>query len=84
MGALILGILAAIICWIPFVGMLAVPVAAIGLLVGAMGFLVSLIGRRSGVGMPFAGLFLCGLAIVIAVASANGLATRLASLSPAS
>lgn len=76
-AALVLGIVAAIFCWIPFLGMLTVPIAAIGLLLGALGFLVSLIGRRSGVGMPFAGLFICGTAIVIAVMSTGGAANAI-------
>jgi hypothetical protein len=53
--------------WVPFVGLLSIPVAAVGALIGFIGILVSLIGRRSGVGMPVAGLFVSLLAVGLAV-----------------
>jgi hypothetical protein len=66
-AALIFGIVACFAAWVPFIGLLSVPIAAIGGLIGFVGLLVSLIGRRSGVGMPVAGLFVCGLAIGLAI-----------------
>ncbi|MGH7177635.1 MAG: hypothetical protein ACREJC_09665 [Tepidisphaeraceae bacterium] len=67
MAALVLGIIALLFCWLPFVGVLSIPIAALGLLLAALGFLISLVGRRSGVGMPFAGGACCALAIFVAV-----------------
>ncbi|HEY1922245.1 MAG TPA: DUF308 domain-containing protein [Tepidisphaeraceae bacterium] len=77
-AALILGIIAAIFCWIPFLGLLSVPVAALGLLIGIIGFLVSMLGRRSGVGMPVAGSMISLIAIVLAVVSTAGTANKIA------
>ena len=71
-AALVLGILACLTCWIPFVGMLSIPLSVLGILFGGIGFLVSLVGRRSGVGMPIAGLIVCVVAVVIAVVSTGG------------
>jgi hypothetical protein len=73
-ASLVLGIIAAIVCWIPFLGLLSLPVAAIGLFLGLLGFLVSLIGGRSGAGMPLAGLLLCGTAIAITIVTTGGTA----------
>ena len=73
-ASLVLGIIAAIFCWIPFVGMLSIPIAAIGFLLGAVGLLVSAIGRKSGVGVPVAGSAICVLAVVVAIASTGGTA----------
>jgi hypothetical protein len=66
-AALVIGIIALLLCWIPFVGMLSVPFSIIGLLLAGIGFIISLAGGRSSVGMPVAGGIICLLAIAIAV-----------------
>ncbi len=66
-ASLVLGIVAAVVCWMPLLGMAAIPIAAIGGLLGVVGFLVSAVGRRSSVGLPIAGLFTCALAFGISV-----------------
>ena len=71
-AALVLGILACLTCWIPFVGMLSIPISVLGILFGVIGFLISAVGRRSGIGMPVAGTVVCIVAIMIAVASTGG------------
>ena len=45
-ASLVLGILAALICWVPFLGLLAVPVGLLGLLFGVIAIvLVAAAGR---------------------------------------
>jgi hypothetical protein len=65
-AALILGVIAVLFCWVPFVGLLALPIAGIGTLLAVIGFVISAAGGKSGVGMPFAGGTICILAICIA------------------
>ena len=71
-AALVLGIIAVLTCWIPFVGILGIPLAVLGLLFGIIGFLIALIGRKSGVGMPISGCIVCIVSIIVAVASTGG------------
>ncbi len=67
-AALVLGILASLTCWIPFIGMLGIPLAVLGLLFGGIGFFIALVGRKSGVGMPISGGIVCIVALIIAIA----------------
>ena len=71
-AALVLGMLAAIICWIPFVGMLGVPLGVLGLLFAIIGFLIALIGGKSGIGFPVSGAVVCVVTIIVAVSSTIG------------
>lgn len=68
-ASLVLGILAALICWIPVLGLFGIPLAGLGLLFGIIGFLIALIGRKSGVGMPVSGAIVCAISLAIAIAS---------------
>jgi len=68
-AALVLGIIAALTCWIPFIGLLSMPLAILGLLFGIIGLLISLIGRKSGVGLPVSGSIVCVVALFVAIAS---------------
>ena len=74
-ASLVLGIIAALTCWIPFIGILGVPLAILGLLFGVIGFLIAVIGGRSGVGMPVSGSIVCIVAVIIAVLSTGGAVT---------
>ncbi|MBN2582533.1 MAG: DUF308 domain-containing protein [Planctomycetes bacterium] len=66
-AALVLGILAAIVCWIPLVNLVSIPLAGIGLLLAVIGFLIALTGRKSGVGMPVSGAIVCIVAILVPI-----------------
>jgi hypothetical protein len=68
-AALVLGLLACLTCWIPLVGMLGLPLAGLGLLFAVIGVLVSILGKRSHVGLPIAGLVVCAVAAVMAITS---------------
>ena len=71
-AALVLGIIACLISWIPFAGMLSIPIAGIGILLAGIGFIISLSGGKSGVGMPVAGGVACAVAVVVALISTIG------------
>ena len=64
-ASLVLGILTLLIAWIPLVGIFSIPVAAIGFILGLVGMIISLDARRSGVGMPIAGMVTCAISIVL-------------------
>ncbi|MCK4342810.1 MAG: ABC transporter permease [Phycisphaerae bacterium] len=66
--SLILGVVAFLLCWIPLVGMLSIPLSALGLLLGAIGLLVALMRRGSGIGYPIGGGAVSGLALAIGIA----------------
>ena len=72
-ASLIVAILAVLLCWLPLLGMIAIPLAIIALLLGFIGLLVSLIGGRSGVGFPVAGAFTAILAIFVQVLVTGGM-----------
>lgn len=64
-AALVLGIIACLTCWIPFLGLLGAPLAALGLLFGIIGIILSLISRRSSVGLSLAGSIVCLVSLMI-------------------
>lgn len=66
-AGLVLGIIAALTCWIPFVGMLTVPFAALGVIFCIIGLITAIAANRSSPGMPIAGLIVCLTAIGVAV-----------------
>jgi hypothetical protein len=66
-ASLVLGILAFLICWIPFVNLLGVPLAGLGLLLGVIGFVVALTRKGASIGYPIAGSAICGLALFVAI-----------------
>jgi len=78
-AALVLGIIACLTCWIPFIGLLSIPSSALGLLFGIIGLLTSILGRKSAIGMPIAGTVICFVAIVIAIAMTGSVAEAISS-----
>lgn len=66
-ASLVLGILAFLICWIPFVNLLGVPLSGLGLLLGLIGMLVAFTRKGASIGYPIAGSAVCGLALFIAI-----------------
>ena len=66
-AALVLGIIAALICWIPFLGLLSIPVGLLGIVLGLIGLALVLIGRRSGLAASLVGTGISLGPIVLAV-----------------
>jgi hypothetical protein len=90
-SALILGILAVLIAWVPFLGLLAIPAGLLGGLLGAIGLLYGLVTRRGKITAAGVGLVLSLGSVVLSVmmtgAAAKGIsdameeATRKAAVS---
>jgi hypothetical protein len=81
-AALILGVLAFLLCWVPLVGVLTLPLSGLGLIFGIVGLLISVTRKGSGIGYPIAGGIVSTLALIIAIAqiavigsAANAVAT---------
>lgn len=67
--AIVLGVIGLLVSWIPFVGLLAIPVAGIGLFLAVTGLVLAAVKRFRGWAMPVLGGVICGLAIAVAVGS---------------
>jgi hypothetical protein len=76
-AALVLGIIAALIAWIPFLGLIAIPVALLGALLGAIGLIYGLISRRGKVATSSIGLVLCLGSVLLSVAMTGTAANRI-------
>lgn len=73
-GSLTLGIISVVMgsmgllfCWIPILGLAALPLAGVGGFLACLGCLLALMKKGRGFGMPLIGGAICGMAIVIAV-----------------
>jgi hypothetical protein len=76
-AALVLGIIAAMIAWVPFLGLIAIPVAVLGALLGAIGLIYGLISGRGKVATSSVGLALSCGSIVLSVAMTGTAANRI-------
>jgi hypothetical protein len=65
--ALLLGVGGLLVGWIPYLGLLAVPVAAVGLLLAFLGVLIALFKRMRGAVMPLVGGLVSTGALVLSV-----------------
>lgn len=70
--AVVVGVLALLVGWVPFLGLLAMPTAFIGLLLAGVGFVVAVFRGCKGIGMPVLGGGICLVAMVIPVLSTHG------------
>lgn len=77
-ASLVLGIGACVFCWIPFLGLLAIPLAAIGLLLAVIGITAAIVGKKSGLTFPVGGAVVCTVAILIALFVTGGISTLIA------
>ena len=66
-AAVILGILAFLICWIPLIGLLGLPLSGLGLLLGIGGIVLASLRKGSGLGFPIAGSAICALAMFVTI-----------------
>jgi len=71
--------LAFLICWIPFLGLLGVPLSLLGIVLGGIGLLLAVFRRGAGIGFPIAGtaisLLAAGTAITISGAAATAVSS---------
>jgi hypothetical protein len=63
-ASMVLGILAFLICWIPVLNLLGLPLSGLGLL---LGIIISATRRGSGVGFSIAGTAISALALVVVI-----------------
>jgi hypothetical protein len=66
--SLILGVVAFLFCWVPVLGILSLPLSALGVLLAAIGLGIALVRRGSGIGWPIGGGAVSVLALAIGVA----------------
>jgi hypothetical protein len=64
-AAVVLGVLAILICWIPLVNLLAIPLIFLGGLLALVGLMVALANKKSGPGWPITGIGLNAFAFVV-------------------
>lgn len=77
-ASLVLGIVACVFCWIPFLGLLAIPLAAIGLLLAVIGITAAIVGKKSSPTFPVGGAVVCTAAILIALFVTGGISALIA------
>jgi hypothetical protein len=65
-SSLVLGVVAFIVSLIPCLGIVSLPVAGLGLLLGIMGLVIAISRNGTGIGFPIAGSGLNSLALLIA------------------
>lgn len=64
-ASMVLGILAFVICWIPILNLLGLPLSGLGLLLGIIGIIISATRRGAGVGFSIAGTAISMVALVV-------------------
>jgi len=82
-ASLVLGIVAFLFCWVPLIGILTIPVAALGLLLGGIGLVVAFLRRGSGIGYPIAGGVVSGMALAIGVAQVGAISATVSAVDEA-
>jgi len=71
--ALVVGVLSLLVGWIPFFGLIALPVAVIGLLLAGIGFGIAVVKGGKGIGMPVLGGLICCGAFVLPILTTGGM-----------
>ncbi len=70
--SIVIGVLAICVGWIPFLGLLAIPFALIGIFLAGIGGLIALFKNFKGIGMTLLGGFICVIGFVLPLASTGG------------
>ena len=79
-ASMVLGILAFLICWIPVLNLLGLPLSGLGLLLGIIGIIIAATRRGSGIGFPIAGTAISAVALVVVLWMYFALAQAIAPL----
>lgn len=77
-ACVVFGALAILLCWIPFVNIIAVILGIIGLVFGALGIIMSLMRGGKGLVSAVAGGILCVIAVAVPVAMYGSVAAAAA------
>jgi hypothetical protein len=71
-ASVVVGVLALLVGWIPFLGLLAIPAAIIGILLSGIGVVLALVKRGKGIGLPLLGGMICIAALLLPILSTGG------------
>ncbi|MEM7518498.1 MAG: hypothetical protein AAF368_16445 [Planctomycetota bacterium] len=71
-AAVVVGVLALLFGWVPFLGLFAVPVAALGVALAGLGLLFAMMRRFKGVGLPLLGGVLSVAGVGVPLLSTGG------------
>jgi len=71
-AAVVVGIFALLFGWVPFLGLFAIPVAALGLFLAGIGFLLAMMRKFKGMGMPLLGGVLSIAGVGVPLLSTGG------------
>jgi hypothetical protein len=72
--SIVFGAVALLSAWIPFIGCVGVPLAIVGCILGVLGLVLALSGKKSGIGLPIAGLAISAAAIILVFVVTGGTA----------
>ena len=67
--AFVIGGVALAVAWIPYLGILAVPVALVGVVLGIVGIVIGRMAGQRTVLLPLGGMMLCGISIAVSYGS---------------
>jgi hypothetical protein len=81
--AVVVGVLSLLVGWIPYLGLLAIPAAFIGLLLAGLGFVIALFKGCKGIGMPLLGAAICVAAFILPILSTGGTSAAISTASKA-
>lgn len=70
--SIVTGVLALLFGWVPFLGLLAIPVALIGGVLAGVGLVIALFKGFRGAGLPILGGAICVAAVVLPLVSTGG------------
>ncbi len=73
-ASLVLGIMACVICWIPFLGLFAIPVALIGLVLAFIGVVIAAMNKKTDFVFSISGGIVCILSVCIALVTTGTVA----------
>jgi hypothetical protein len=69
---MVLGILGFMVCWVPLLGLVGLPLSGLGVLLGTIGLATAIARGGIGIGFPIGGLAISLLAVATAVVAALG------------
>jgi len=72
-ASLVIGIIAILFCWIPFLGLLSIPIAGIGFLLAVIGITISCVSKKTGFVFSISGGIVCIFSVLIALLITGGI-----------